>query len=243
MEWTLGKGRNQVFINDEAMIEARYPDEPEKDLGMYVSGLSPLWPTFAALSIPNPVKEPGRITGKALEDFPVNHWQGACYYGVHYQGWCAQTGIIESSAPGEISVSERTRTWWFGPAYGGKYKPENGRGMIVGHMNALNRPGEWHWENNTLYLIPPEGINPGNAMIEAKRRQIAFDLSGQSLVRICGLQTKAASMRLDGSSHCTVSNCDLSYISHFTRHYAMGQLEQSRNTIQSGRNGHIHRWA
>jgi len=237
MEWTLGQGRNQVFVNGDVMIEARYPNEPEQGLGMYVSGLSSLWPTFAALSIPDPVGNPGRITGQALADFPENHWQGGCYYGVHYEGWCAQTGIIESSKPGEISVGDRTRTWWFGPAYGGKYKPEEGRGMITGHMNTLDRPGEWHWESGTLYLIPPAGVEPHKAVIEAKRRQLAFDLSGQSHIQLSGVDIRAASLRLEDSRHCTVSACDLAYISHFTRHYAVGEIAQGADTIRSGETG------
>ena len=235
MPWTLGKGRNQVFVNDEVRIEARHPNEPEGDLGMYVSDLSPLWPTFAEFSIPDPTKEPGRIVGKLLEGFPDNHWQGACYYGVHYQGWSAQTGIIEGSKDGEITVGDRTRTWWFGPAYGGRYKPEEGRGMIVGHMNALDQPGEWHWQDDTLYLIPTHGLEPRDG--EAKRRQLAFDLSGREHIHISGLNIQAASMRLDGSANCVVDGCTLEYISHFTRFYSIGQIENGRNTIKSGETG------
>ena len=27
-------------------------------------------------------------------------------------------------------------------------------------MNALDQPGEWHWQDNTLYYIPPDGEEP-----------------------------------------------------------------------------------
>ncbi|MBT3375017.1 MAG: carbohydrate-binding protein [Lentisphaerae bacterium] len=235
MAWTLGLGRNQVFVGREAMIEARHPNEPEGDLGMYVSGLSPLWPTFAELSISEPTKAPGRIVGNALKGHPENHWKGACYYGVHYQGWSSQTGIIESSDDGEITVGDRTKTWWFGPAYGGGYSPEEGRGMIVGHMNALDRPGEWHWEDDTLYLIPKGGGEPQG--IEAKARQLAFDFTGREHVRVSGLDIHAASMKMQDSSFCTVKNCRFAYICHFTRHYSIGQIETGRDTIKSGETG------
>ncbi|OGV82970.1 MAG: hypothetical protein A3K19_32695 [Lentisphaerae bacterium RIFOXYB12_FULL_65_16] len=237
MPWTLGLGRNQVFVNGEVMIEARHPNTPDPDLGMYVSGLSPLWPTFAELSLPKETmkEQPGRIVGKVLEGFPDDHWKGACYYGVHYEGWSAQTGIIESSKSGAITVGDRTRTWWFGPAYGGGYSPEEGRGMIVGHMNALDQPGEWHWQDNTLYLIPKYGLEPFN--VEAKKRQLAFDLSDREHIRISGLDIHAASMRLQDSANCVVDNCRLSYISHFTRFYDIGQIENGRDTIKSGDTG------
>ena len=235
MAWDVGKGRNQVFADGAVMIEARHPNEPDPGLEMYVSDLSPLWPTFAELSIANPVEEPGRIVGKLLEGYPDDHWKGACYYGVHYQGWSAQTGIIEGSKGGEITVGDRTRTWWFGPAYGGGYKPEEGRGMIVGHLNALDRPGEWHWQDNTLYLIPPNGEEP--AHVEAKARQLAFDLSAREHIRLSGLDISAASMRMQDSAYCVIDDCRLTYISHYTRHYAIGQVEDGRDTIKSGETG------
>ncbi len=235
MPWTLGLGRNQVFEDGNIRIEARYPNQPEPGLGMYVADLSPLWPTFAALSIENPQENPGRIVGKALEGFPDDYWKGACYYGVHFQGWAAQTGIVESSKPGEITVGDRTQTWWFGSAYGGRYKPEDGRGMLVGHMHALDQPGEWCWQDDTLYLMTEPGKQPTN--VEAKRRQLAFDLSGQEYIELHGLAITAASMRLQDSAHCLVNACQLSYISHYRRHYAIGQIEKGKDTIKSGETG------
>lgn len=235
MPWTLGMGRNQVFAGGELRIEARHPNAPEENLEMYVAGLSPLWPTFAHLSIEDPKENPGRIVGKALEGFPENHWKGACYYGVHYEGWAAQTGIVESSKDGEIIVSDRTRTWWFGSAYGGNYKPELGRGMLVGHRNALDQPGEWHWEEGFLHLMTENGERP--EAVEAKRRQLAFDLSGREHIHLQGLNIHAASLRLDGSVHCRVDRCRMTYISHYTRHYDIGQIETGKNTIKSGETG------
>jgi hypothetical protein len=237
MPWTLGLGRNQCFDADGVLIEARFPNVPADGLGMYVADLSPLWPTFGEFSIPKETmeKQPGRIVSKLLDGEPDDYWKGACYYGLHYEAWSAQTGTIESSRSGEITVGDRTRTWWFGPAFGGKYSPEEGRGMIVGHMNALDAPTEWHWQDGMLYLIPRKPGRPTG--IQAKRRQVALDLSGRSHIRIEGLKVVGASMRLDGSSFCSVDRCDLSYISHFTRFYDIGQVEDGKNTITSGETG------
>ncbi len=239
MPWTLGLGRNQVFCDGQVMIEARYPNVAEPGLGMFVAGLSPLWPTYGEFSIPRDTRtnKPGRIVSKLLENQPDDYWKGALYCGVHFEGWCAQTGVIESSKPGEISVGDRTQGWWFGSSYGGHYPQEHeeGRGMIVGHMHALDAPTEWHWQENVLYLIAPDGGQP--QAVEAKRRQLAFDLSGREHVRIEGVSVRAASMRLENASHCTVDRCDLAYISHYTRHYGIGQIEKGRDTIKSGETG------
>jgi hypothetical protein len=245
MPWTLGPGRNQVFAGGQVMIEARFPSHPAPGLEMYVAGLSPLWPTFGQFSIPDPVKQPGRLVSKLLEGQPDDYWKGALYYGVHGQGWCGQTGVIESSRSGEITVGGRTNGWWFAGLNGRAYKPEEGRGMIVGHIHALAEPGQWYWQDNVLYLIPPQGDRPAGAPlagvppagVEAKRRQLAFDLSARQHIRIEGLGVQAGSMRLEDSAHCTVDGCRLAYISHFTRQYAMGQVAPGRNTIQSGETG------
>lgn len=237
MPWTLGIGRNQAFAGGQVLIEARYPNKPAEGLGMYVSGLSPLWPTFGEFSIPREtVKEqPGRIVSKLLDGQPDDYWKGAVYYGVHYEGWAAQGGVVESSKSGEINVGDRTRTWWFGSAYGGGYAHEEGRGMLVGHLNALDQPGEWHWQDNTLYLIPTTGKQPVG--IEAKRRQLAFDLSGQEHISLSGLTVTAASARLQDSAYCTFDHCNFSYLTHYTKHYDIGQIENGRDTIKSGETG------
>jgi hypothetical protein len=237
MPWTLGLGRNQVFSNDRVLIEARYPNAPAPGLEVPVSGLSPLWPTYGEFSIPQETRtnQPGRIVSKLLDGQPPDYWKGALYCGVHFEGWCAQTGVIESYKPGEISVVDRTEGWWFGADAGYTPEHEAGRGMIVGHMHALDAPGEWVWQDNALFLIAPDGGEP--RAVEAKRRQLAFDLSGRSYIRIKDLSVRAASMRLENAEHCTVDNCDLTYISHYTRHYGIGKIEHGRDTIRSGETG------
>ena len=234
MPWTCGIGRNQIFDKGSVLIEARYPNKPSGGWGMYVAGLSPLWPTFGEFSIPDPNNAPNKVTSPLLKNLPADYWKGAIYYGVHYEAWCAQTGIVESSKGNELTIEDRTNTWWF-PYPGSNYSPEEGHGMIVGHMNALDQAGEWHWQEGKLYLISPDDRKP--VSVEAKRRQIAFDLSNREYIRIKGITVRAASMRLDGSSNCTVDGCDLAYISHFTRQYAMGQIEKGRDTIRSGETG------
>jgi len=205
MNWTLGLGRNQVFTGGEVMIEARFPNQPSPGCEMFVSGLSTLWPTFGEFTIPQETRssDPGRIVSKLLEGQPDDYWKGALYLGLHYEGWGTQSGVIEGSKSGEIQVGDRKQVWWFGPTFGAKYPQEHqdGMGMIVGHMNALDQPREWVWQDNTLYFIAPDGGEPRG--VEAKRRALAFDLSGRSHIVINGLTVHAASARLENSSFCT----------------------------------------
>ena len=232
MPWTLGLGRNQLFQSDDVLIEARYPNEPAPDLEVPVTGLSRLWPTYGEFSIPDK-EQPGRIVSDLLKDHPVDHWKDAIYQGWHYEGWCMQTGVIESSSPGEIHVGDRTEGWWFTHC---SYSPEE-RGQIVGHFNALDVPGEWCWKENTVYLIPLSVQETPPQNIEAKRRQLAFDLSDREHIRIEGIDVHAASVRMDGSAFCSFDRCRFTYISHFLHHYGMGQIEKGKDTIKSGETG------
>lgn len=234
MKWTLGLGRNQVFCNGDVLIEARFPNVPSPGLEMPVSGLSKLWPTFGEFSAPEKPKgtQPVKVVSKLLANEPDDYWKGGIYYGVHFQGWCAQTGIIENSKAGEILVGDRTRSWWFS----GRTSEESGRGMIIGHMHALDEPGEWVWQQNELYLIPPSGNEP-SGFFEAKKRQLALDLSGQKYIHVRHLGIKAASVRMENAAGCTFDNCDLSYISHFTLLYGTGEVDKGRDTIKSGETG------
>ncbi len=237
LAWTLGTGRNQVFVDRQIALEARFPNQAAEGLGMYVADLSPLWPTFGAFSLPRETmkEQPGRIVSSLLDGQPADYWKGGLYVGSHYEGWCLQTGVIESSKSGEINVGDRTQGWWFGPAYGGGYSPEEGRGMIVGHLNALDQPGEWHYQDGQLYLIPRQPGQP--RAVEAKRRQLAFDLSGRQHIQISGIDVRAASVRMADSANCGFDDCRLSYLSHFTRQYGPGQVEHGRDTIKSGETG------
>jgi hypothetical protein len=213
MDWTLGRGKNQVFYGGEPMIEARYPKQPSEGGKFAVSGLSPLWPTLGDFAIPNN-SLPGRITSALLKGQPDNYWKGACYYGLNDESWGAQSGIIESSKSGEIVVGQRTHQWWFPAAPDPFYWPPHGRGMIFGHLHALDEAREWDWQDGTLYFWAPGNGKPVE-QVEAKRRQLAFDFSGRSYIRVEGIHVKAASATLRGASYVTLDHCEFLYVSHF----------------------------
>lgn len=235
MRWTLGIGRNQIFSHGQVMVEARYPNRPSPGLEMPIEGLSPLWPTYGYFSVPkgSSTNRPGLVVSELLRNQAPDFWKGAIYVGVHWDGYGSQSGIIESSKEGEIVVGKRTSQWWFtGENYHDK---EFGRGMIIGHLHALDQPGEWHWQDDNLYFIPPEG-KPLSS-VEAKARQLALDLSQRSYITIRGVDLFAASARLENCVDCLIENCQFEYLSHFTRMWALDSPEQGRDAIRDGEAG------
>jgi hypothetical protein len=207
--WTLGPGKDQLFFRGQAMREARFPNEAEAELSLPVDGLNPLQPTFAAFNA-----LPGNlITGAAARSDRDAAWQGAIYYGVHWQGWAAQTGMVRSSKRnGVLTLEPRTSRWWWDASKSNAWvAPERGRGMLVGHRSALDAPGEWLREaDGTLLFYAPAGESP-EGHVEFKRRHLAIDLTDRAHIRIAGLQVVAASASLRNAEHCTLEGCVFEY--------------------------------
>ena len=87
---------------------------------------------------------------------------------------------------------------------------------LTNHRNALDKPGEWHWQDNTLHLWPPDGKDPSPHLVEAKKRHLAFDLRGRDYVTLKGLRIFASSVTMYNANHCVVDACRMSFVSHYT---------------------------
>lgn len=224
VSWTLGPGKDQLFHRGQAMREARFPNESEPDLLLPVAGLSPLQPTFATFnSLPGNL-----VTGKAARSATNSFWKGAIYYGVHWEGWCGQSGIVGNSKKnGVLNIQDPTTRWWWDYSKPNPWvAPERGRGMLVGHRHALDAPGEWLREaNGTLLFIAPEGSSP-EGQTEFKRRHLAFNLANRAYIRIEGIRVQAASASLRNAEACALDHCVFEYFTHFTH-------------FDDGRNGEI----
>ncbi|MBD3422468.1 MAG: hypothetical protein GF398_20325 [Chitinivibrionales bacterium] len=88
-------------------------------------------------------------------------------------------------------------------------------GAFYGIRGLLDTAREWCRQNDTLYLQPPPGVDPNNALVEAKRRRFAFDLRDRSHIIVHGITIKAASLTLDGASSCLIDKCHITYVKSF----------------------------
>jgi len=108
----------------------------------------------------------------------------------------------------------------------------NGVGYLIGHMDLLDSEKEWHWQDNTLFLYPPSGTDMSTALVEARKRQLGFDLTGRKGVTLQGLHFKAAGLTMQDAVNCTVDNCTFRYASGFT-----GFFENPWGDYQNGDGG------
>lgn len=212
----LGVGRNQVFVNGEMQREARYPN------GSYLTDkegmVSDAWPHQGNLY--RPLGSPDKVMSDTLlQEEEENYWAGGYYVGLFGLGYAINTAPIISSKKGELTVGGTPGTdianQWF---WTHKGEPFNW-GYIVGHENALDVPGEWirsDMAGGTLKIILPEGVDPANAKVEAKARQLVVDLKGKDYIHLVGINTIGGGARMNDSKMCMLKDMNMKYISHYT---------------------------
>lgn len=220
MPWTMGLGKDMVFVDGKLVLQARHPNKCIGAMPMppVTEALSPLWPhafgRFKVTSGSNII-----TNANDLNQNQPDYWKGALYLGFHKWSWCMQTAQITSSANGQITFANPTKTWWFPDDADSKdwshMWDSIQNGYLTNHIHALDQPGEWHWQNDTLYLWTNNSTNPAKMLVEAKKRQLAFDLRNRNYIELKNLTVIASSLDLYNSNNCTVAGCKLSYISHF----------------------------
>ena len=166
-----GAGANQIFLDSQMMIEARWPNTTldvshpivaETGGGSYVPGGTSL--------------STGTIISPGLPSRPAGYWNGANINICLGACWTWQTGTVTDSPAGNKQLSftflEQQTT------QGDVLIPTpNNAFYLWGKLGELDSPGEWFLDSSssTLYFWPPATDNPAQHAVEAKRRQFAFD--------------------------------------------------------------------
>ena len=211
------KGRDQIFVDGEVVVQARYPQisDPTKSYEVKkYSELSPLWPVKGDF---NALFKTNKIYSTTLLNQEDNYWKGAIYNGGHGWNWAWQSGIVDNSTNGNMSLKNTTTKWWFNLAgdSNGNIMPDNQQGYITDSMKCLTYPGGWQIDSGNLYMWTKNSDSPANHLVEAKTRNLAFDLQNKNYINIKGINVFASSMTLYKANNCTIDNCQFSYISHF----------------------------
>lgn len=203
--WDLGFGDNQVFVDGRMMIEARWPNTT-------LDVTRPRLASADALSVTlNGDRSKADLRDTALTQ-PDGAWDGATIHIAPGQGWVAQTATVTASSRGRLLYTYQQMNERY-------EKPESGdRYYLTGKFQGLDSAGEWFRDpDGSLYLWAPDGDSPAEHTVEAKRRDLAFDLRGRSGVIIDGINLFAATIATDAASDSiTLQRIDARYVSHFT---------------------------
>jgi len=206
---SLDRGFNQVFLNGRMLPMARFPNETSSDLHNA---------TFIAMQAAK-----NHITSARLNQ-PDGFWNGGFMVGGFGKKWTFQCASIQDYKQGKLMLSGQSGPWFTG----------NGVGYVAGVLGALDAPGEWHIEDESLYLWPPNDVNLADAQVEVKQRNLCVDFNGQSHVVVQGIEITTGTVRLVGNSNL-LENCTVTYPSHFTRFPWSGY--SSEGGVDEGHNG------
>jgi len=213
MNWTMGPGNDQVFVDGQMMNLARWPN----------AGFDFLRPTWAKADGGQPTSAqaavdyfPWVIDDSALTQ-PDGFWNGAEITFMATNNF-SQSGVVTSYTKRRLEFRSLHSTQSRGFI-------ENGtRYSLSNVLGALDTGGEWYYDGvGTLYLWTPSGDNPSGHTVEAKRRMWAFDLSGKSNTTIKGFNIFAASINMDrSSSRNVIDGINAKYVWHQTRNVPVG---------------------
>ncbi len=208
MNWDLGVTRNQVFIDDKMLNEARYPNGPE--VLFDAEKLDNAWPVRGDLWRPAGEDNKSIVRSSTLlwQKEP-DYWAGGYFVGHFGHDYSVMTANIIGSKEGELTLGDQKSAMWYTDESYFNY------GYIVGHMNCLDAPGEWIRENNTLYMMFPEGATPNQTQVEAKARQLVIDLKDRNHINVEGFKTIGGGARANNGQMNVMNGLDMKYISHF----------------------------
>jgi hypothetical protein len=200
MNWDLGTGRNQIFVDGVAMIEARWPNTDDI-----------MQPNLESIDSGSTVSGSTLTLRDADLTQGSNYWVGGIIHGIWDVRYHAATAQINASTSGQLTATLDC---------GNRGDPSsNGEYYIVGPFSQLDQAGEWFYDggSSTLYLWTLGGGTPANHFIEAKARDVAFNCDGLSHIIIKDVGVFGANLTTDAdSSHLVVDGIVGRYLSHYT---------------------------
>jgi hypothetical protein len=183
---------NQIFVNGEMMIEARWPNMPAGSSDLMKPGL-------AGGGVSSPT---GLDAVVSNADIPAisESWAGATVWTSEW--YTTRTGNVTggtgTSLNATMSAEWGRGGFWF---------------YLSNKLGLLDAPREWFYDGATLYLWTPDGGAP--SAVEAKRRNFAFDLKDRSHIQIRDVKLFASTITTsDASVGVLIDNIDASYVSH-----------------------------
>ncbi|HWE51070.1 MAG TPA: right-handed parallel beta-helix repeat-containing protein [Bryobacteraceae bacterium] len=207
LSWVPDPNLNQVFVDGQMMIEARWPNTSldishptvaQSTSGTYIDGGTGL--------------STGTITDPNLSARPDGYWNGAVLHAALGTAWVWQTCAVtkSTSSPAQLTF---TFTKQFDPELPGPASPY----YLTGKLSELDTAGEFFLENpSNIYLWTPAGDSPAQHTVEVKRRNLAFNIYNLSFITVQGLNIFAATIWANNSSYVILDSLNLKYVSHYS---------------------------
>ena len=211
MPWSLGAGRDQLFVDGRMILEARWPNgttsvsTPVKSVVESVSNVSHT--TTGPSSGMTATLSDSHLTQAA------GYWVGARIILITGSQWNSIYGTVTASVPGQITILVPKLTssvTYYDPLVGNPY-------WLEGIPSELDSNGEWFRDSSSgaVSARMPAGDSPSTHVVEAKRRDFGFDLTAQSYIQLQGISLFATSLKTGPTSTGIVlDGLQARYVSH-----------------------------
>ena len=188
----------QLFIDDQMLVEARWPNRTFPD---------ELWDR----SKWRPAGEKstkGLMVDSKLAQTNID-WTGAVAVLNISAQWWTWTSRVTKHAKGQdaFEYDVASQSGIYDPT--SYFRFDNDFYYLCGKLEALDSPGEWFLdeETMTLYLWMPDGSDPGGRDIRFKKRIYALEGADVRNLQIAGLDFFGCTVRLDNAHHCRMEDC------------------------------------
>jgi len=201
----------QIFVNDDMMTEARWPNDTDGDLF-----------TFEGFDMEE--TDGTYIKSSALTQ-PDGYWNGATL--VYGSG---SNNAVRSGAV--LGNSQQDNKIFYSSS--GSPKPSIGsKVFLLGKLEELDSAGEWFYDegSSTLYFWAPNDANPNILNVKVKTREYAFNLSERSFIDIEGINIFGATIYGANTNNCTIDRINAKYLMHRS---VPGPLNTWKDEVPSG---------
>ena len=188
----------QVFIDDQRMEIARFPNNTSENL------MNPVWGIAGGAVAVNPPLL-SRISDASLSTAP--DFTNAKLWILAGRKWVAFSSRIESHNGSAIS-------FLYSEATNDAYEPRAGSNYYVyGVLDCLDSDKEWFYDSDQerLYFQAPGGVNPAGLNVQARTRTWGFDLTGKDYIEIKNIHFFAAGVNMTGSNVCVIEGTRIYY--------------------------------
>ena len=199
----------QLFLDLEEMIPARWPNAKFTDGSVFNKSIS--W------------AEGSMDSDKYKDDdgnwvYPYDNGELIDITGLNETGF-DPTGAIAILNVGSFKTWSRNITHFdsinnsFSYDQVSNWKTKHHYYFLEGKLDLIDSPGEWFFdnENDTLYFMPPEGVNPSVENIRAKTQAYGFSFYDSSRITLENIDFFATTFRFENCDNCTVSGSHLLY--------------------------------
>ncbi|REE92930.1 putative sugar-binding protein [Paenibacillus taihuensis] len=208
----MGNYRNQIFVDGESMLNARYPNVAKEDAYYRPNTLTYVF-DGANASVGGWSTPGGKLRDPELNQ-PAGTWDGAAIVGMDNRYWNNSGAEVVSSTPGWLNLAN-INFYELGPT--GYASGDDFPYYIQNAMAALDAPYEWFYNqgSGTLYLQLPNGMNPNDLDVRYKAREWGLDLSSRKYIHIEGIDLNGSNLTMRNGVSNVVDHMTAKYVTSF----------------------------